>query len=247
MRAGFDAAAARWDGPVTEWVVGLELALCGHDTSLDGRRLGMLRRNALCAFVLRPDDDPGEILRDVLHASLPYPATAATVDDARLASAHRQAFHRAFGERAPARPATLLLAIRDPDVLVARYVACAADLDEAEHELILARVFDVPEGASPEDKLEGALCGLPIVRAVTRHPADWPPLAVSRVFGWFQLRFGVYLHEPGPPVVVTPDGDDPVEALARRLIWRAGCDPKVHLDRVRTKLRPMFPDERTSP
>jgi hypothetical protein len=92
------------DDSVVAWVreLGQAFDAGARDSgSLDGRRMGMLRRNALCALALDRlaglATDPYDLLLGVLRASLPHPATGADLPEAALLAAHASAHDRAFG------------------------------------------------------------------------------------------------------------------------------------------------------
>ncbi|MFB6355544.1 MAG: AAA family ATPase [bacterium] len=68
---------------------------------LDGRRLGMIRRNILVALAIRsPESDrPGSILKEVMFQSLPHPAVGEQVPEHRYELAHKDALSSLTGGR----------------------------------------------------------------------------------------------------------------------------------------------------
>ena len=157
---------------------------------LDGRRLGMLRRNLLTALALarrgyRWHGDDYQLVFRVLSLSLPWVASEPSVDFTRLAGTHASAWRVAFGG-AKARDLGLRIPgaeEEDLGALIDNYAERAADMSEDEHGYLLGQVF----GRAGDDVVErrvGAMAeGLRVVCSLLGR-TDVPPAVVARALSW---------------------------------------------------------------
>lgn len=136
----------------------LAIQLAGCAVRLDGRRLGMLRRNALSALavvkarhgeqcaVLRSGTELHErFIEAVTLQSLPFAALDEGVERTTIVAAHHAAYGAAYAARGSARGrgdvATIIAAL-DPAVLVERYQAARPTLGRTDQHRVLSHVLE---------------------------------------------------------------------------------------------------------
>lgn len=226
VRAAIPEAVRLHDDGVVAWVRELGQAFEGSEGRLDGRRMGMLRRNALAALALDgisgTATDPYDLLLGVLRQSLPHPATGAEVPEATVLVAHACAHDRAFGQRKSRSVADEILAIRDPLRLLYRYLARAPSLSEPEHDRVLERLLGPVTTLEGEQRVEAAFVALELVREVFAAPGRFPHEVAARVLAWGGRVLGVHsadITETVRAASATPElrSCGPLESLVLRL------------------------------
>ena len=164
---------------------------------LDGRRLGMLRRNLLTALALgrrgyRWHDDDYQLVFRVLCLSLPLVATEPEFDFATIAGTHAAAWRASFGG-AESRDLGLRVprgGSEDLGALIDRYAERAANMSEEEHGHMLGQVFGRAGADDVEHRIPAMVEGLRVVRSLLGR-TDVPAAIVARALSWADRAAGI--------------------------------------------------------
>ncbi len=191
IRDALPGVVAAHDDAVCAWVAELELGLSGTDGPLDGRRLGMLRRNLLSTLAAHrvlalPVERLGDVAARVLRASLPYPATGVEVSEATLAVAASQATKAALDDLSDhERALRHIVGARRHDERITRYLDHAATLSEAEHEVAISAMLDPIRLSDADQRGAPVAAVLRVIQAVFDGDTRIPASAALRLLGWY--------------------------------------------------------------
>ncbi len=198
-RAELHSTTAAIGPAVTTYVLRIsetigEVAPTGY---LDGRRLGMIRRNLLTGLALarrghRWHDDDYRLVFDVLCRSLPFAATEPSFDFTTLAGTHAAAWREAFGG-CSSRSLGLRVphaGVEDLGELIETYAHRAAKMTEDEHGLFLGQVFGRAGDEDVDRRVAAMAEGLRVVRSLLGR-TDVPAAIVARALSWADRAAGI--------------------------------------------------------
>jgi MoxR-like ATPase len=227
------------------WAQKVALALRPAGLVLDGRRLGMLHRNAAAALAVRraaersaPDgqlsfefdelwaDALRPLLLRVLESSLPSPATEEPLDENQLAVAEAAAWSASFGDGASSQGRALLQSLlgdADPNRALVRYEEAHARMGPAEHDAVVERFVAAARASRGIDRAGAYLRVLRLVAQVLRAPAEYPAELVARLLAWSARTVGLWndaragLEALQDSELGLPPLSSPLDALCARL------------------------------
>jgi len=204
---------------------------------LDGRRLGMIRRNLLTALTLaragyRWHEDDYQLVYRVLCLSLPWVASEPDIDFNRLAGTHAAAWRVSFGG---AQGCDLGLRVpragtEDLGSLIDQYADHAADMNEEEHNHLLGQVFGRAGVDDIERRVPAIAEGLRVVRSLLGR-TDVPAAVIARALAWADRAAGIGSRGQATSIEdlqmvlnTYRDRIGPRDALALRLALEASRD-----------------------
>lgn len=182
-RSRLDGIAKEWDARVRVYVGALAVQLRAKGLDLDGRRLGMLRRNLLAAFAVdeacaRAGAREATVFRTVSQ-SLPLRALGQEQSVDAIYPGHLAAYRAAFeGARGAAVARAAVFARGNLDAVLDAYESAVGTLAEEDHHEVLNVILERLEAAAGEAKV-GPLAALVRLSAIVVAHAEQVPADVQ--------------------------------------------------------------------
>jgi MoxR-like ATPase len=227
---------------IGQYVAELAAELARSGPRLDGRRLGMMRRNILSAMAVTDARDiasGGEmherLVESVVQMSVPRGIQEDEVEATALAAVHHLAYRSVFqGTRSATGPATRRVLQGEGD-LADRYSRAREAGENLDDREILSRAVALSERGSEENRASGLVTLLRVARSMAEGGVASSPDTVARALsaawdaaGYDQMSVGDLVEILGE---TGANADEPLDSVAVRAASRwfrdgdGDCDP----------------------